>query len=66
MNRKSHDKFLTVKMSGTSKFLENLDVPDIFFFLFSIQLTQFFHFLTLRKKLIRECIKNIINVRRLL
>ena len=23
-------------MSGTSKFLENLDVPDIFFFLFSI------------------------------
>ena len=34
-------KFLTVKMSGTSKFLENLDVPDIFFFLFSIQLTQF-------------------------
>lgn len=54
-------------MSGTSKFLENLDVPDIFFFLFSIQqLTQFFHFLTLRKKLIRECIKNIINVRRLL
>lgn len=29
-------------MSGTSKFLENLDVPDIFFFLFSIQLTQFF------------------------
>ena len=53
-------------MSGTSKFLENLDVPDIFFFLFYIQLTQFSQFLTLRKKLIRECIKNIINVRRLL